>query len=607
MRCIMFKITKLKVYEVLKDFWGYDTFRPFQAEIISTIFKGQDTVNILPTSAGKSLCFQLPALCIDSMAVVISPLISLMKDQVDNLNEIGVRAVLLNSTLAENDRKIALRMVARGEVDLLYVAPETLVNDFILSILKDLNIAYFVIDEAHCISHWGHDFRPAYKALGFIKKQFPNVAIHAFTATATDNVMNDIKNLLNMQKPKVHLAPVDRDNLNYTIKSQKGLFNQVTDLLNKHSNEAVIIYCLTRKKVDSMVIKLKAKGYDVAAYHAGHSDKHRKQVQDDFIKAKTNIIVATVAFGMGVDRPDVRCVIHCGMPKTIEHYQQETGRAGRDGMPANCYLFYSPADFMQHKSWVDQGENRKIMLTKLSDMYNFVQNCICRHKYLSEYFSQKYTKDNCQSCDYCLGDYEKLDNSREICEAILKCISELDSNHNYGFGANYIVDILCGSDNSKIKERSHNHLDAYAALKSENRSVIRSAVELMVSKAVLDREDKYKTLSWGPYSIKYLDKVLELDIAKDVSRKKTPRKTAFSLSMQDVDLDLYEWLAKKRQQLASAANVPAYYIFADKTLKHMAQAKPKNQKEFLQIHGVGSIKAQKYATDFLTIINECDK
>jgi len=396
------KIKENSYHKILKDFWGYHSFLPFQEEIISSILAERDTLSVLPTGAGKSLCFQLPALIKKGMAVVISPLISLMKDQVDDLRKIGIDAYYLNSSLTVERQKKIIALIREEKVKLLYISPERLEKKKTINLLKSVNISFFVIDEAHCISQWGHDFRLSYRNLKIIKKEFPKLKIHAFTATATPRVQLDINQELGLENPEIFIAPVDRQNLIYWISPRKFILDQIIKILEKHPQEAGIIYCLRRRDVDNLSKDLLDQGIDNVPYHAGLKDEERKNSQEKFIKKETNLVIATIAFGMGINRPDIRFIIHAGLPQSIEHYQQQTGRAGRDGLSANCYLFYSEADYQLWRFFAEKSPNTKIMVEKLNDIYNFCLQPNCRHKMLSNYFGQKYGKKSCQACDYCL-------------------------------------------------------------------------------------------------------------------------------------------------------------------------------------------------------------
>ena len=424
--------------DILKKHWGYTSFLPLQEETILSVLAGRDTLTMLATGGGKSLCFQLPALLKDGLAVVISPLISLMKDQVDSLKDMGIAAECLNSSLPPEEQMAIVSRLQRGNLKLLYISPERLRKEGTISLLKSVSLSFFVIDEAHCISHWGHDFREDYRNLRVIKETFRPVAVHAFTATATEEVQRDILEQLRLENPEAHIGPVDRPNLTYRVRPRSQIIAQVTDLLKKHADEPGIIYCLRRDDVDSLSSKLNELGFRNLPYHAGLTDEARRLHQDQFAREEIDIMVATIAFGMGIDRSNIRFVIHTAMPKSIEHFHQETGRAGRDGLPAYCYLFYGGGDYLTWKSLLEDSPQQAVMLDKLHRLYHFCSQPHCRHKVLANYFGQDYEKASCEACDYCLNELEMVEDPMIVGQKILSCVYRVQQGKGIGFGAGHV-------------------------------------------------------------------------------------------------------------------------------------------------------------------------
>lgn len=439
---------KNRILQTLSKYWGYTSFRLFQEDAILSILDERDTLTVLPTGGGKSVCFQLPALISDGMAVIISPLISLMKDQVDYLKEMGISAECLNSSVAPKTQFSITERIKSSAVKLLYLSPERLMLEHTIVLLKSVKLSFFVIDEAHCISHWGHNFREEYRQLGLIKKEYKGINVHAFTATATAEVQQDIIAQLNLDSPHIYLGSVDRPNLNYRVMPRYGnVINQIVDVIKKHPNEPGIIYCLRRADVDDISKKLNGMGYGNLPYHAGMSDLERKKNQDEFSSERSSLMVATIAFGMGIDRSNIRYIIHAAMPKSIEHYQQETGRAGRDGLGADCYLFYSGGDYRIWEYMLKDSSDRDVMLSKLRAMYSFCVRPECKHKYLVKYFGQSYEKDNCSACDFCMGEVDMVEDPLVVGQKIVSCVARVRER----FGADHISDILKGARTAAVE------------------------------------------------------------------------------------------------------------------------------------------------------------
>lgn len=592
------------VLETLSKYWGYRDFWPFQEEAIASILDSNDTLTVLPTGGGKSICFQVPALVSQGTAVIISPLISLMKDQVDYLKQMGIAAECLHSGLSSEDKVRIMQQLKSGKLKLIYLAPERLNAEWMQNFLKSIKISFFVIDEAHCISHWGHDFRQDYRQLDLIKDQFPGISVHAFTATATDQVQKDVVKQLKLKSPHLYKGSIDRPNLTYRIfRRDKNLIKSIVEITQKHLNQGGIIYCLRRADVDRISKKLNDLGQKNLPYHAGLSSEVRKNNQDQFLSEKVSTIVATVAFGMGIDRSNIRYIIHAAMPKSIEHYQQETGRAGRDGLPANCYLFYSDSDYRTWKTISNNSEEEEVMVSKLKAMYNFAGCPSCRHRYLTNYFGQSYEEDNCQACDYCLEEFEMIDNPLVLTVKILTCVKEIDQR----FGTNHIVEILNGNLTKNVERWRHDQLSTFALLKNETKLFIRNIIEQLLAQGVLGREDKYKTLFITQQGEKALAAKFAPKLAKPVIIEKRAQKSSkskISQDWEDFDKKLFEVLRKKRSQLAREKGVPAYMIFGDKSLKDMAKTKPITEEEFSTVFGVGQAKLDKYGKIFRKIIRE---
>lgn len=595
---------KNKILQTLVKYWGYNSFRSFQQEAILSIMDEKDTLTVLPTGGGKSVCFQLPALISEGMAVIISPLISLMKDQVDYLKDMGIAAECLNSSLTAKDQQIVVDKIRAGALKLLYISPERLLIEHMADLLKSVKLSFFVIDEAHCISHWGHNFRAEYRMLGMIKKEFKNISVHAFTATATAQVQEDIIAQLNLDAPHVYIGNIDRPNLTYRILPRFGnVLLHIIDAIKKHPDEPGIIYCLRRADVDELSKKLNDLGFNNLPYHAGLGDKERKKNQEEFSKEKTNIIVATIAFGMGVDRSNIRYVIHAAMPKSIEHYQQETGRAGRDGLPADCYLFYSGADYRTWEYMIKDSADRQVLLEKLRAMYNFCVRPECRHRYLVNYFAQNYEPKNCGACDYCLGEVEMVQEPMIIGQKIISCVARVQER----FGADYIADILKGNDTPQVRQRGHEKLSTFALLGSETKAFIRFMIEQLVGQGFLRREGEYMTIAITEQGYSLLKGETEPILAKPIvaAKKKeneTKRRSARSKEWEGIDTNLFDILRAKRTELAGRKNVPAYIIFSDKTLRDMTVIKPKTLEEFVNVFGVGAAKQKEYGEIFTEII-----
>lgn len=594
-----------KLQGILKEYWGYDSFLPFQKEAMLSALSERDSIVVLPTGGGKSLCFQAPALAMDGMAVVVSPLISLMKDQVDTLCECGVGAVRIDSSQSEAERSQVRSDIVSGKVKLLYVSPERLMQSNFINYLKRLDLSMIAIDEAHCISMWGHDFRTEYRQLGELKTILPGVAIHAYTATATGQVQEDIVSQLGLENPSVLIGSFDRPNLVYRVEPVKSEIDQVCEVIDRNKGESGIIYCIRRKDVDSMYATLGVRGYKALPYHAGMNAEARRMNQDAFIHDKVDIIVATIAFGMGIDKSNVRFVIHAGMPKSVENYQQESGRAGRDGLEAECCLFYSGNDYRIWKFFADQAEGtgRAIALKKLSGIYGFCTSGCCRHKVLVEYFGQSLDKTNCAGCDVCLGDHEYMEDSLVIGQKVLSGVVRLEER----FGADYNSLVLVGSKDKRILENGHDELSTYGLLSDYSRGNVRDWVEQLVGQGFLAKTGEYNVLGVTDAGREMLKGEVEPKLMKPLKKDKKKKKRKSKIageSWEGVDEGLFEDLRALRKEIADDKGVPAFVVFGDAALRDMAKRRPSCGRRFMEINGVGHKKRKDYGETFVETISK---
>jgi len=592
----------------LKKYWGFDSLRPLQGETIESVLGGQDSLTVMPTGGGKSLCFQLPALLMEGMAVVLSPTISLMKDQVDALQGMGIPAAFWNSSLTAIDVRNVTMKVRAGEVKLLYITPERLCLDEMTQFLKTIKVASFVIDEAHCISEWGHSFRADYRRLAIIKTLFPKVGVHAFTASATPDVQRDIVRQLGLVAPGLHTGGVDRPNLTYRIRPRTTLLPQLEGILSMHKKEPGIIYCAKRADVDKISAHLNERGWKNLPYHAGLSDEQRTVNQTRFATEEVDIMVATLAFGMGIDRSNIRFIVHAAMPKNMEQYYQETGRAGRDGLPASCYLLFGAADYRTGLFFIDQEGARDILKHKLDRMYGICLQPQCRHLVLSEYFGHTYENASCRACDYCLGELELVEEPLILGQKILSAVARC-AKAGMGFGGGHIADVLIGKRTDKVIKFRHDELSVFNLLPDESAVFLRYMIEQLEGQGFLVRETEYGTLSVterGRLLLKggctvTLAKPLTLTASKKVRREKQAPE---GMGLLQEDKKLFEILRERRSELAREMNKPAYIIFSDKTLWDMAAKKPVSREEFLRVFGVGVEKQQAYADTFTTVIRD---
>ena len=589
-----------RVAEILKHYWGYDDFLPLQREAIACGVASRDSLVVLPTGGGKSLCFQVPAVRLPGLAIVVSPLISLMKDQVDALTECGVAAACVNSSQSPDEQDDVIASIRRGELKILYVSPERLMMNGFAEFLNQHDISLIAIDEAHCVSMWGHDFRPEYRRLGSLKSTFPAVAIHAYTATATQHVRDDIIEQLHLDHPEVLVGSFDRPNLLYAVERRTDMFRQVSDVLDRHKEESSIIYCIRRADVDDLTHRLTDAGYRAAAYHAGLSDRDRRAAQDAFIKEDVDIIVATVAFGMGINKPNVRAVIHAGMPKSLEHYQQESGRAGRDGLDAECVLLYGGNDYGTWKYIIEQSESAtavRIALVKLGDMAAYASGVTCRHRALVEYFGQQLPTDNCKACDVCFGDLELAEDALISSQMILSCVFRLDQR----YGADYTANVLVGSKEQRLLEARHHELSTYGLLSQYTKKLVRDWIEQLVGQGYLEKRGEYSLLTISDKGWRVIHGEETPRLLKPADK---PRKLSVTDSWDGVDRSLFDTLRVLRRKLASTRSVPAYIVFGDTSLRDMARRRPSTVDSFLEVTGVGQAKARQYGDEFVATICE---
>ncbi len=575
----------------LEKYWGYREFRPLQKEAMDCLCTGRDVVVVLPTGGGKSLCFQAPAVLSSGVAVVVSPLISLMKDQVDALTECGVPAARIDSSLSPEERDIALDLVRTRQLKLLYISPERLVSESFSKFLQRLDLSFIAIDEAHCISMWGHDFRPEYRQLGSLRKIFPNVTIGAYTATATEQVRRDIAEQLSLKDPAMLVGSFDRPNLIYKVRPRSRIVKQVCEVMDQHRDESGIVYCIRRRDVEEMAAALTQKGFRVAPYHAGMSDEARRKNQDDFVNEKVDTIVATIAFGMGIDKSNVRYVIHAGMPKSLEHYQQESGRSGRDGLEAECCLFYSPGDYGTWKSLMREMEPqaKEVALAKLSRMYSYCTEGVCRRKAILEYFGQSLGKSDCGACDICLGDVDSIDDALTVAQKILSCVLRLGQR----FGGAYTALVLTGSRDQRILDNGHNTLSTYGLLAEHDARAVHDWIEQLTGQGFLEKTGEYNVLAVTIEG----RRVLKGEVIPRLLRpaRKLERKAkVVTTTWQGVDKGLFDALRMARTMLARERGVPPFVVFGDAALRDMARRRPSTLEQFMEVKGVGQTKCRQY-------------
>jgi len=583
--------------KILSDVWGYDSFRPLQTDSIQCVLSKIDSLTVLPTGGGKSICFQIPAICLDGMAVVVSPLISLMKDQVDSLVANGVPAAFVNSSQSAAEQQAVAKQIQTGSLKLLYVSPERLLTPKMLTFLETAKLSFFAIDEAHCISAWGHDFRPEYRDLKVLKQRFPGTSVHAFTATASEPVRTDIASQLGIADATMLVGNFDRPNLVYRMLPSNNRIQQVVDVIQRHKGESGIVYCISRKEVEKTASVLKNFGCSALPYHAGLSDADRVKHQDAFIKEKCDVIVATVAFGMGIDKSNVRFVVHAGIPKSIEHYQQESGRAGRDGLESECILIYSPGDVVTWKRIIS-GDNKEAYQNatrSLDAIAGFCSSPVCRHKSLVEFFGQPYTKPSCNACDVCLQEVELVADPITISQKIISCVARLNQN----FGAAHTAKVLTGSQEQRIVQLGHDQLSTHGILAEEGSLATKMWIEQLIQQGYLLRSGEYQVLSITSLGRKLLKREGSPQLSTPVAMEKGRTDSPSEESWDDVDRGLFEELRVIRRDLAAQKNLPAYVIFGDRTLRELAKIRPTSNDGFGRIKGIGQRKKDDYATQFV--------
>jgi ATP-dependent DNA helicase RecQ len=595
--------------ETLNRYWGFTSFRPLQREAMGAILDGRDSLVVLPTGGGKSLCFQAPALVRPGLALVVSPLISLMKDQVDTLVGNGVPAACYNSTLSADAKRGVTAGLLEGRYRLLYVSPERLAgdgSDAFIAMLARCSVGFIAVDEAHCISQWGHDFRPEYRQLGRLRSVFPAVSLHAYTATATGRVRRDIATQLGLRDRVELIGSFDRPNLIYRALARAGLKRQLTEVLERHPKQAGIVYCTSRREVDALAAWLVETGVRARPYHAGLPDEERHRNQDLFLDEHADVVVATVAFGMGIDRSDVRFVVHAGAPQSLEHYQQESGRAGRDGLEAECVLVYSGADFLKWRVMLERnGEWTDARRVLLRDMERYASAVGCRHRHLLGYFGQEYDRPECGACDYCLDELEAAAEPVVLARKILSCVARVGQR----FGTAHVATVLRGGETEPVLSRKHHTLTTFGLLRDASQPEVRGYIEQLLGQGFLRQtDDEFPVLGLTDRGVALLkDAASAADLA--LARQRVPvkdrapkRSRVESESWQGVDRDLFERLRELRLTIARSRGVPPYVIFHDTTLRELARLKPRSLDELRHIYGVGERKAADLGPAFLEAI-----
>lgn len=593
--------------DTLRQVFGLHEFRPFQREIIERTLSGGDAFVLMPTGGGKSLCYQLPALHRPGLGIVVSPLISLMKDQVDALQANGVRAAMYNSTLGAQEARSVLARLHNGELDLLYVAPERMMRPAFIESLEHIQLALIAIDEAHCVSQWGHDFRPEYAALGELRQYFPNVPFIALTATADPQTRDDIVKVLGLHQARLFTTSFDRPNIRYTVLDKHRPQSQLIRFLGAHRDNSGIVYALSRKRVEEIAGYLRDRGYSAAAYHAGLSADTRRDVQERFIRDDLQIVVATVAFGMGIDKPNVRFVVHYDLPRHMEGYYQETGRAGRDGLAADALMLFGTQDVATARYHLEQSLNesqRRIESHKLNSMVGFAESLTCRRRVLLGYLGEQLETD-CGNCDICLDPPEKYD-ATEAARKVLSCVYRV----RQSFGVRHVVDVLRGADNERIRKFAHEQLTTYGIGLEYSAVEWTSVVRQLIHRGFLLQDiSHFSVLKLTPQALRLLRGEETLELARPRVKETTPKKKRKAGPVADLNEDdqrLFETLRELRKQLAAEQGVPPYVIFGDAALVEMSRERPANEDQFLEINGVGQVKLERHGSTFLEAI-ACDE
>jgi len=616
------------VAQTVLDVWGYDSLRPLQMQAISAGIESRDCLTVLPTGGGKSMCYQVPPLITGKATIVVSPLIALMRDQVRGLELLGYKAAAMHSGIDHEESRDIAKQLLTGELDLVLAAPERVMTASFKTLIGSMcdldRLGCIAIDEAHCISQWGHDFRPEYRRIAEIRRIAPNVSIQAFTATATPRVREDIANQLSLRNPEVIIGVFDRPNLTYRVQARESASEQIAAAVARHSeagdSSGAIVYCLSRKDTEKIAEELRALGLDADAYHAGLGVSDRHNIEQAFSNETLDIVVATVAFGMGIDRSNVRLVVHASMPKSIEAYQQETGRAGRDGLEAECLLLYSPSDGGRWERLIEQsaeehGSDPTAQLELVRDMRKFVASFTCRHQYLSKHFGQEYTppaeREDCGACDVCLGETAHEEDAHRIGQIIMSAVARTGER----FGAAHICDVVRGGNGQRIKNYGHDNLRVHGMLENRRKAEVMSFIDQMVASDALIRvvEDRYETLAFGSCGVSVMKGIETLSLAKPIGtgseKSERNRRTRASRVIErrplsTAEKELFETLRSLRMSIAQERGVPPYVVFNDSTLREMALAKPTTRHELMSIRGVGQKKLDSFGRAFLDAIEQ---
>ncbi|MDB6041255.1 MAG: recQ 1 [Verrucomicrobiales bacterium] len=583
---------------LLKQYFGFTSFRPFQREIMRDFLAGRDVVALLPTGGGKSLCFQLPALARPGLTIVVSPLIALMKDQVDALRAAGVPATFLNSSIDSAEGRSRLRGLHNGEYRLLYVAPERLLLSGFIEDLRRWNVNSFAIDEAHCISEWGHDFRPEYRQIASLRDKFPAIPMMALTATATSRVRDDIINQLHLQNPASYQASFNRPNLTYRVSPKSGAYEQALKFIESREKESGIIYCQSRKSAENVAAKLVADGIKAAPYHAGLESGQRGRAQEAFLRDQVRVICATIAFGMGINKPNVRYVIHYDLPKNVEGYYQETGRAGRDGLPSECLLLFSPSDRIKYSQFIDEKpdpKEREIARSQLESIVHYAESAACRRKFLLDYFGESMPDENCGGCDNCHAPRETWDGTLAA-QKLLSCVYRIQEKGSFSVGMAHVVEVLTGAATEKIRKWGHDTLSTYGIGKEHNRADWGAIGRELVRLGFLRQNaDRFNVLELTPDGRAALKTRQKITLTRPM---KAPVQTKDRAGDIECDELLFEKLRQLRKRLAEERDVPSYIIFSDVALRQMARNYPQTQAEFARISGVGEKKLAEFSEVF---------